>query len=454
MKGTEGQEPTQPIDVSTIEWGGTQVPRRALVNCREFLKSLGQTVKLVALYQPSHPVPAASLQESWRLLQRGTASAALLAGACAGLASAAKYPGVAFVSVVAWAIGERWWLLRSFPSALGLTALASVGFVATFAVACPPCVVHADALLAMLRQHHQMSLFAGFEAACLVPSIGWWQRPWIYELVASLPYGLGLPLAVAAVAGVGVAFRHRTQADRLLLAVLLPYFAFMGASAVVYPRYMLPLFPGLALVAAAGLARTVRLWSATIVVGLVVSYGAALTASQLSRFTWNQQAAVADWLGDKRETLSPEDRRVGVPGILEADPYFHLRQPIAAQGFDVEIERPDRWLRTRPAFFVLPAWQAMAIHRDRRNFLLHAKLMQIEAGHAGYRPVLRIPIPTYLQRWFDEPWDPTFAVELWQGAIGFTVYARDGVLPELQTVDVLPPLPARRAVVPGSSSAG
>jgi len=36
--------------------------------CRDFLKSFGQTVKLVSLYSAGHPVPASSQRESWQLL--------------------------------------------------------------------------------------------------------------------------------------------------------------------------------------------------------------------------------------------------------------------------------------------------------------------------------------------------------------------------------------------------
>lgn len=45
-----------------------EVSERVMELCRRFLKSLGQTVKLVSLYSAGHPVPASSQQESWQLL--------------------------------------------------------------------------------------------------------------------------------------------------------------------------------------------------------------------------------------------------------------------------------------------------------------------------------------------------------------------------------------------------
>jgi hypothetical protein len=187
---------------------------------------------------------------------------------------------------------------------------------------------------------------------------------------------------------------------------------------------------------------------------LVVAYGLALTASQLRRFSWDQQAAVAEWLDTHARA---EDREVSIPGALVTDPYFHVRDFLVPKGFKVTVERNRAWLLTRPPFFVLPEWQAMAIMRDGRDFLRMARMTQIQRGGAGYRPVLRVPIPGYLQRGWDERWDPTFAVEVWQGSIGFTVYARQDVLPELTTTDVLdafPPAPPGPARVAGSASPG
>ncbi|MDE2489988.1 MAG: hypothetical protein KGM24_04025, partial [Elusimicrobia bacterium] len=43
-------------------------PARALELCRAFLKSFGQTVKLLSLYNAGHPVPTSAQQESWHLL--------------------------------------------------------------------------------------------------------------------------------------------------------------------------------------------------------------------------------------------------------------------------------------------------------------------------------------------------------------------------------------------------
>jgi 4-amino-4-deoxy-L-arabinose transferase-like glycosyltransferase len=394
---------------------------------------------------------------SWRLARRGTLGDCAAAGIAVGLTTAAKYPGIAFVAPVLWAIVERWWEERRLDTTLRRAAVVVVALVVSFAVACPPCIIHADVVLEKLYLHRQMAAFAGFDAACLAPRLGWWQRPWIYEIVASLPYGLGLPLAIVGMIGIAAALRRRTAADRLLLATVVPYFAYMGASSVIFPRYMLPLFPGLAIAAAAVLAHSARRRTATIVAGLIVAYGFALTVSQLRRFSWDQQVAVAEWLGDRVAAIAPKDREVAIPGGIESDPYFNLRTPLLAKGFRVQIDRERAWAMKRPAFFALPEWQSMAVDRDRRDSLKEMRMAQIQNGQAGYRPVLRVPIPDYLQRVWDERWDPTLAIELWQGSIGWTVYARNDVLPEVRTPEVLPAFPTPRtdpAPVAASPSPG
>ena len=57
---------TQTESVATDPGG--KIGRDAIIVCREFLKSLGQSAKLIGLYAPEHPVPGASLQDTHRAL--------------------------------------------------------------------------------------------------------------------------------------------------------------------------------------------------------------------------------------------------------------------------------------------------------------------------------------------------------------------------------------------------
>jgi hypothetical protein len=265
---------------------------------------------------------------------------------------------------------------------------------------------------------------------CIAPGIGWWGRRWLQELVAVLPYGLGLPLVLLAYAGVVLALVRRTAADRLLLATLIPFFVYMGRFNDVFPRYFLPLYPALVILAAAALARLRPRVAVTVAVG-VVGYGLVLSASQVARFSWDQQTMVAQWLGDRAPLLHPDDRRVGVAGNLDIDPFFRVRAPIEARGYRVTIQRLTQWTAGRPAFFVLPEWSEIAIRRSPRGPAARAALARLEAPSVGYVPVLHVPIPPYFTRTLYERLDPAFAVDVWQGAVGFRVYARSDVAARL-----------------------
>jgi 4-amino-4-deoxy-L-arabinose transferase-like glycosyltransferase len=371
------------------------------------------------------------LAASWRIVERGTAGAAALAGLALGLAAATKYTGVLVGTAIAWAVGERAWRDRSVRTFVVLGAVALVAFAVSFVAACPPCLIHLDAVLAILSFFRTYGTSCIASNNCVTPNIGWWGHRWLEYIVAILPYGLGLPLALLAFAGVGVAVARRTVADRIVLAMLLPYFIYTGYFSVAFPRYTLPLFPALALLAAAALGRVGRARMMAVVAGIVVAYGAALSASQVGRYTWQQQEEVAAWLDGQRTRLRPSEQHVAIPGYTQTDFSFRLRGPMRAHGFAVTVQRPGQWLDGNPAFFVLPEWQRIAIRRDRGDVRLMRALDSLESGASGYSPVLRIPVPPYLQKPLDERLDPAFAIDLWQGALGFTVYARADVVPRL-----------------------
>src|SRR5204863_272339 len=129
---------------------------------------------------------------------------------------------------------------------LGVAVLA--GFTLVVPLACPPCVLHADRMLAAMTRFHTVTEMGWpFQNNYLVPSLGWYGRPYLYQLVAGLPFGLGWPLAVVALAGGVVALRRHDLADRIALAALLPYFLVICTSRVTFSRHLLPLVPGLIL---------------------------------------------------------------------------------------------------------------------------------------------------------------------------------------------------------------
>ena len=73
---------------------------------------------------------------------------------------------------------------------------------------------------------------------------------WIYHLIVSLRYGMGTPLLLLSLAGIGYAVWKRRPEDLLLISFVLLYYGLAGFSAVRFARYMIPLFPAFSVLAA------------------------------------------------------------------------------------------------------------------------------------------------------------------------------------------------------------
>jgi hypothetical protein len=149
-----------------------------------------------------------------------------LAGAAAGLATAAKYPGVLLLAPLVAAAWGRWRTL----------AVAVVLAIATFLAASPFVAVHGrDAGSAFLRvQRWHEHGWLGFEHDPPAP-VAFVERLWS---------GMGPALAVAA-AGLVVALVRRRRADLVLASFVLVYFLDLMPLHSHFDRYVLPLVPAL-----------------------------------------------------------------------------------------------------------------------------------------------------------------------------------------------------------------
>ncbi len=355
----------------------------------------------------------AVLLASWRLARTGTVVAALIAGALVGVAFATKYTGLAFLCPVAWAVLE----VRRSRSVVLLGGVASLAAVAAAAITCPPCAMRPGEVLDILAWHRALSQDPPFDNNRLAASVGWYARPWLYQLTASLPYMLGVPAYLLAVCGVIVAVARRTLADRLVLALVVPYFVVIGAAQATFPRHLLAIVPALLLLAARVAGAIERPASRRAIAAVVIAYSLALSVTHVARLGWYQQESVAQAIADR--IAGATTVRVAEP---EYGPYFRLRWPLARHGVALEARPPGTWLAPPPRFVIVPDWYATAIRRDDRDPRLRRDLDALAGGSSGYRPVVRIPSPGYLQRPLDAWLDPALAVDLWQGAIGFTVY--------------------------------
>jgi 4-amino-4-deoxy-L-arabinose transferase-like glycosyltransferase len=357
------------------------------------------------------------------LARRGSAGMALLAGAASGLAFSAKYTGLVALGAASWAILEIAVRDRSPRPLVRLVPALLAGFVVAVTIACPPCVLQSDLMLRAMRFHSATSSFAhlAFWNVHLAPTLGWYGRPYLYQLVAGLPYALGWPLYLTALAGVVHAARRRTANDRILLVTAGAYFLTIGTSSVLEAhRYYIPLFPALVVLAARWLLTLRRVRVRAVVAGAVLAYTAVLSASQVARFSYDQQHQVAAWI---KENVRPASGpvRVGLPQGI--DPYFNLRQPLVWAGLQPLPLPVDRWFDEEADVFVMPDWLAIRIRRDQPDGDAARALERLESGAAGYAPAARWH-SSYLQSGFYTSLDPGFDADLVQGEIGFTVYVR------------------------------
>lgn len=407
-----------------------------LTASRMYGRRTGLTAALLAAVTPfevvyAHVASPDTLLTTWTALtmlvahqvaRDGRWWLAVAAGCTAGAAAATKYTGLATITAVAWAAAERG--RRSLPRGSVLLLLGMLGFVVGFGVGCPPCLTDADRMVAAMQNHLRINttLYIELHNNFLAPTLGWYGRPYAYQLVASLPFVLGWPLYLLVLFGVVVAVRRRELADRVILATILPYFLVIARSNVVYPRYLLPLLPGLVILAARSVGVVPWRRLRVPLLALVWIYTAAFTASQVARFSLDQQHEVARWIAERADTRGPSHKvRVGAPKMMLD--YFRLVGPLGAARL-AYVELPDgHWLDDAPDFFVLPEWYEIAIERDMPEGPAARDLERLRSGVAGYDrgPAWR---SSYLQRRLYTVLDPAFAGDLWQGEIGFTVYVR------------------------------
>ncbi len=249
-----------------------------------------------------------------------------LAGAAAGLAVGFKYTaGLALLPLGIAALAR----LRAGPArALGGLALGGALAVVVFVALNPYLLSSFDAWWADLRDQA--------EVAADQPKPGQ-ESSGISYYLDSLTWGLGWAAALAALAGALVELRRDWVRGLMLLAVPLALLAYLSAQSRYFGRWLLPAYPALAMLAAAGLAqaaslvrsarwRTVALAGATALV-LVQPLAADIRSAQvLGRDDTRQQAR--DWI---ERTYPPELRASVEPAV------------------------PGRWFRSNPEG-ALPSW--------------------------------------------------------------------------------------------------
>ena len=165
------------------------------------------------------------------------------AGFAGGLAASTKYSAAAVVVAMAAAqlvllvrFGRWPWSPPTWPPSVGFL----LAFVAGFLIATPYALLDMQAFAADLT--FDFTHLSGGHGINL-------GRGWFYHLTHSLPYGVGVALFVAAIAGVVPTVRGNPRHAFVLGLFAAAFYASIGSGYTVFFRYVLPLVPIVCLLA-------------------------------------------------------------------------------------------------------------------------------------------------------------------------------------------------------------
>ena len=177
-----------------------------------------------------------------RIYQRGEWTDYALAGAGLGFATAFKYTAAALLLPIGLAWGLRVWADRTrFRPELRRLVLAGIIAGLAFTVANPYALLEPRSFLYGVRE--QRTYAGDVEKIGLEDVTGWGYYAW------TLTWGYGwFPLALSAL-GTVFALRRDWRTTLLLLSFVLVFWLFMGMQTRFYGRWLLPVYPFLALLA-------------------------------------------------------------------------------------------------------------------------------------------------------------------------------------------------------------
>lgn len=260
---------------------------------------------------------ALALLYGFRLAAGGRAAECLVGGLIAGLAAGAKYSaGLMLLPVLAGAVlGGR----PETSARARRTVLSALGAIIGFLIGTPGAVLwsneFARGFLFELRHSHAGHgfVFAGTGSG------------WLFHITSTLWYGLGPPLLALTAFGFVLACVRRTKASWVLLAAFVPYYAMSAVSEVRFARYLLPVFPVLAIFAADAVAWTfgklrnrspaaARCWGMVCLIGVLgtLLYSIALVRLFVAR---DPRDAALAWM----ETAIPRGASIAFPTL----PWFY-----------------------------------------------------------------------------------------------------------------------------------
>ena len=302
----------------------------------------------VGLVQASHLATTDSLvlveiamvlHASARLARGGGLGAAAYAGVALGLVAATKTTGLLLLAVLPIAIASD--TRAPFRGAVRALATARFGLavvlaIAVYTVLCPWGVFDRATYeavggnvsgVAVLRSQYTDHDYGFYDWR--FPYNG--TTPYLYTLTHVLSYAVGVPVLIAAIAGLARSRRASALDARIALAAALPTFLLVGMWGVKTIRYAMPMVPGLLLAAALVLARMLdRGALARVIAVLVIAAGLARGVAFTGMFLEPDPRTLAGrWLLDR---IEPGD-------VVALEPEGSYTAPLGTNDDGVGIER-------------------------------------------------------------------------------------------------------------------
>jgi hypothetical protein len=167
-----------------------------------------------------------------------------LAGLAGGFATSTKYNaaalGVAMVGAQAWLLASDWRSWRQ-PRTWLPSIIFALAMIGGFVVGTPYSILDYRTFSRDVR--FELTHLSGGHGIDL-------GRGWTYHLTTTLPYGLGIPVFIAALAGTPMMVRRYPRQSLVLGSFALAFFGVLGGGRTVFFRYVLPLVPLLVIPAA------------------------------------------------------------------------------------------------------------------------------------------------------------------------------------------------------------
>ncbi len=377
-------------------------------------------------------------------VQERRTSALFFSFALAAAAGCAKYTGLYAGTLPLW-IALTWpgdWKSRA-------RLLVSGGVVSAIALALllSPVLLNWDRFIKNVVELFHLGMYSGAPTQNL-EGTSWVYVPYLYVIFVGLPFMLGWPVYLMAIAGLVSLAAGDRKVFSHVAASTVPYFILQGGAETATARYYLPLAPHLTIAAAAAMTslRKYSVFFGNACIAIVVAYSALLVGSQLSRLDGAPQIAIGqalqnaaaekggrtaksqrlmvaypEWTAHKYDAILPHFQRRNIRIAFFAQ-WLRAIDP-DPDPYSARVTHVDWLERRRIDAVVLPnRWRAYVLRKREENHETRFYENLIN-GSLGYEKVADEASRFFTQSLYD--WaDPALSTTWVAGIEGYELYLR------------------------------